>query len=149
MGIIFTHVTDAALDRDAHLDAVASPHAGAVVAFFGVIRDHDPEASGEVTAIDYTFHPDAATMLRDMVSRVLSESDPDGDALVAVSHRVGRLEVGESALACCVSTSHRRAAFELCDRLVETIKAELPIWKQQFEVDGGQTWSRLWAEGPA
>ena len=78
-----------------------------------------------------------------MVERVLAASDPAGEASVAVSHRVGHLAVGELALVCCVATPHRAAAFDVCEEVVEVIKAELPIWKHQTEASGRKVWSQL------
>ena len=143
MRVAFTSVTADVLDVAAHHARVDDPRAGAVAAFVGRIRNHDPEASGEVAAIDYTHHPDAGRLLAVIVARVGAQLDPAGAATVAASHRVGRLEVGDVALVCCVATPHRELAFALCPAIVEAIKAELPIWKQQFEASGRAVWSQL------
>lgn len=143
MPVVHAAVTPEVLDAAAHAALVSGPRAGAVASFVGVIRDHDPEAEGRVTGIDYTHHPDAGALLTRMVERVLAERDPTGEASVAVSHRVGHLGVGELALVCCVATPHRAAAFALCSEIVEVIKAELPIWKHQSEESGRKVWSQL------
>ena len=49
----------------------------------------------------------------------------------------------------CVATPHRKLGFAVCEAVVEAIKDELPIWKQQEEVDGRQVWSNLGLEGDA
>ena len=59
---------------------------------------------------------------------------------VAVSHRVGDLRVGDVALAAAVSTAHRADAFALCARLVDEVKARLPVWKHQHFADGTDEW---------
>jgi molybdopterin synthase catalytic subunit len=59
---------------------------------------------------------------------------------VAVSHRIGSLAIGDTALACAVSTAHRAEAFAICARLVDEVKARLPIWKRQVFADGGEEW---------
>ena len=143
MSLVHAAVTTEVLDAPAHAALVSGPHAGALASFTGMIRDHDPEATGVVTGIEYTHHPDADAMLERIVQRVLAERDPDGEASVAVSHRVGHLEVGEVALVCSVATAHRAAAFTLCAEIVEAIKAELPIWKHQTESTGRRVWSQL------
>lgn len=143
MPIVHTAVTADPLDVTPHLAAVEGPAAGAVASFVGRIRNHDPEAEGEVAAIEYTHHPDADRLLGEIVARVVAELDPAGEAAVAASHRVGRLEVGDIALVCCVATAHRELAFALCPAIVEAIKAELPIWKRQFESSGRAVWSQL------
>lgn len=149
MPLVHSAVTTDVLDAAAHAALVSGPRVGALASFTGMIRDHDPEAAGVVTGIDYTHHPDAGAMLARMVERVLAERDPQGAASVAVSHRVGHLEVGELALVCCVATPHRAAAFALCAEIVEVIKAELPIWKHQTEESGRQVWSRLGLDAEA
>ena len=142
-------VTTQPLDVDAHLRLVEDDRSGAVTCFVGRIRNHDPEAVGDVAAISYTHHPDADRIAGDIVRRVVARLDPAGEASVAMTHRVGRLEVGDVALVCCVSTPHRELAFALCEAIVEAIKADLPIWKQQFEASGRAVWSRLGLEGDA
>lgn len=149
MPAVHTAVTTDVLDAAAHEALVLTPRAGAVASFHGVIRDHDPEATGEVTGIDYTHHPDADAVLARLVDRVLAERDPAGEASVAVSHRVGHLDVGDLALVCCVATAHRAEAFALCAEVVEVIKAELPIWKHQTEASGRRVWSNLGLEDDA
>ncbi|PPG03815.1 molybdenum cofactor biosynthesis protein MoaE [Pseudoclavibacter sp. RFBI5] len=121
-----------------HLAAVEDPHAGAVVTFIGQIRDHDPEASGRVVSLDYTAHPDAERVLQSLVAH----HGRDG-VRVAVSHRIGHLRVGDIALIACVASAHRGDAYEVSRALVEAVKAEVPIWKQQHEVDGATSWVGL------
>jgi molybdopterin synthase catalytic subunit len=63
-----------------------------------------------------------------------------GVRAIAVSHRVGRLEIGDVALACAVAADHRREAFETCAELVEEVKRLLPVWKHQVFTDGSDEW---------
>jgi molybdopterin synthase catalytic subunit len=128
-------VTTVPLDVAAHEAAVANRRAGAVASFLGVVRDHD--AGRGVTLLEYEGHPSAADVLREVAEEVAA--DPEVYA-VAVSHRVGRLEIGDVALAAAVSTAHRAAAFAACARLVDEVKARLPIWKRQVFDDGTEEW---------
>ncbi|HEX2300354.1 MAG TPA: molybdenum cofactor biosynthesis protein MoaE, partial [Pseudonocardiaceae bacterium] len=59
---------------------------------------------------------------------------------LAVTHRVGALAIGDSALACAVSAAHREEAFAACAALVDEVKLQLPIWKRQEFADGSQEW---------
>jgi molybdopterin synthase catalytic subunit len=59
---------------------------------------------------------------------------------IAVSHRVGELAIGDIALAAAISTAHRGEAFALCARLVDEVKARLPVWKHQYFADGTDEW---------
>lgn len=118
-----------------HEAAVADPRAGAVVSFAGVVRDHDHGRG--VVRLEYEGHPSASDVLRAVAEEIAA--DPDVIA-IAVSHRVGPLEVGDVALAAAVSTAHRAAAFAACARLVDRVKEKLPIWKHQVFADGTDEW---------
>jgi molybdopterin synthase catalytic subunit len=128
-------VGEVPLDLDAHEKAVADPRAGAVVSFQGVVRDHDHGRG--VTVLEYEGHPTAAAVLREVAQEIAD--DPDVYA-VAISHRVGKLGIGDVALVASVSTAHRAAAFAACGRLVDEAKARLPIWKHQVFTDGTDEW---------
>ncbi|NJC68869.1 molybdenum cofactor biosynthesis protein MoaE [Planosporangium thailandense] len=128
-------VTTEPLDVAAHERLVARPAAGAVVSFAGVVRDHDH--GREVLELEYEGHPTAERILAEVAADIAA--DPSVYA-VAVSHRVGRLEIGDVALAAAVSTAHRAAAFAACARLVDEVKARLPIWKRQVFSDGAEEW---------
>jgi len=108
-------VTTGPLDVAAHEKAVADPRAGAVVAFQGVVRDHDDGRT--VTLLEYEAHPSAAEVL---------------DAVAA--------EIGDVALVAAVSTAHRAAGFAICARLVDEVKSRLPVWKRQVFADGTEQW---------
>jgi len=128
-------VTTAPLDVAAHERAVVDQGAGAVVVFRGVVRDHDH--GRPVTTLEYEGHPSAEAVLREVAAEVAA--DPEVYA-VAVSHRVGPLEIGDVALVAAVSTAHRAAAFTACARLVDEVKARLPVWKRQVFADGTEEW---------
>jgi len=128
-------VTTDRLDVPAHERAVSDPGAGAVVLFQGVVRDHDH--GRPVTVLEYEAHPSAEAVLREVAEEIAA--DPTVYA-VAVSHRVGRLEVGDVALVAAVSSAHRAAAFVACARLVDEVKSRLPVWKHQVFGDGTDEW---------
>jgi molybdopterin synthase catalytic subunit len=135
MTVTIAEVVDRRLDLAAHEAAVAERRAGAVVSFQGVVRDHDHGRS--VTLLEYEGHPSAADVLRQVAEEIAA--DPEVYA-VAVSHRIGKLEIGDVALVAAVSTAHRAAAFAACARLVDEVKARLPIWKRQLFADGTDEW---------
>ncbi len=128
-------VTEAPLDLAGHEQAVAGPAAGAVVSFAGVVRDHD--SGRTVTLLEYEAHPSAERILREVADEIAA--DPQVFA-VAVSHRVGPLRVGDVALVAAVSSAHRAAAFAACARLVDEVKARIPVWKRQVFADGTDEW---------
>ena len=127
------------LDLEAHLAAVDDATAGAVTTFVGRVRDHDPDAATAVVALEYSAHPDAPAALE----RIASEAIGSTAAIVAVSHRVGRLSVGDAAVVIAVASPHRAEAFAVCRAIIETIKTDLPVWKRQVEADGSTSWKGL------
>ncbi len=131
-------VTSDPLDLQAHRDAVADPCAGAIATFDGTVRNHDPANPNPVVFLEYQGHPSAGDVLRELAEDFAAR---DGICAIAVSHRVdARLDVGESAIICAVSSAHRRESLDACSELVERIKHELPVWKLQQFADGSQEW---------
>lgn len=118
--------------------AVEDPAAGALVTFDGRVRDHD--GGRPVTAISYSTHPSAEQVLADIAAE---RAATPGLRAVALAHRVGELEVGETALAVAVSADHRREAFEALSEIVEEVKRRAPVWKRQRFADGTWQWSNL------
>jgi molybdopterin synthase catalytic subunit len=135
VGRLLVSVTETALDVPAHERAVSQTSAGAHVVFCGVVRDVDH--GRRVLELEYEAHPSAEAVLREVAEQFAAL--PSVDAL-AVSHRVGRLAVGDVALVAAVSSMHRREAFEVCARLVDEVKHRLPVWKRQVFDDGTDEW---------
>lgn len=142
-GVLLAEVRDAQIEPGELLALVARPDAGAVSLFVGVVRNHDTQATGEVVALKYTCHPSAPARIGEIVAEVLAGDDPEGECAVAAVHRIGELAVGDNAFVVAVSAGHRRLAFSVCERVVEQVKAGLPVWKQQFEAGGTYRWSGL------
>jgi molybdopterin synthase catalytic subunit len=133
--LVVSAMSDEPLDVSAHERAVARTSAGAHVVFCGVVRDHDH--GRRVVELEYESHPSAADVLREVATEFAALEDVRG---LAVSHRVGRLVVGDVALVAAVSAPHRREAFEVCMRLVDEVKRRLPVWKHQVFEDGTDEW---------
>ena len=134
-------VTAVPLDAADLRAAVTADDAGAVVVFEGVVRDHDPQASGEVTGLQYSAHPDATRFLQQIVAQANTRVQNTLDATplpvrVVAAHRIGELAVGDTALVVAVSAAHRQEAFAVCGDVVEEIKARVPIWKLQYGAEG-------------
>jgi len=110
---------------------------GAVVSFSGVVRDHDGGRS--VSALEYQAHPEAERFIAECCREVAASTG----LRVAAVHRVGALEIGDTALVAAVAAPHRREAFEACAELVELIKQRVPIWKRQRFRDGVSEWVGL------
>ena len=135
MSIIRAAVSEEGLSVAEHEALVRHPAAGAVVSFSGVVRDHD--GGREVSLLEYVGHPSAEEILAEIAAEFGTLAEVEA---LAVSHRVGVLKVGDTALACAVASAHRQEAFALCGRLVDEVKHRLPIWKRQVFADGSEEW---------
>jgi molybdopterin synthase catalytic subunit len=116
----------AALDDDA---------SGGLTLFVGRVRDHD--GGKGVTGLDYSAHPTALAKLTEVCERVAAEHRVHG---VAAVHRVGTLGIGDIAVVVATTSSHRGEAFTASRALIDTLKAEVPIWKHQRFGDGTEEW---------
>lgn len=115
--------------------AVSDSSFGGTVVFIGTVRDEDHGRA--VRQLGYSAHPSAAEQLRQVVSEV-GERAPT--VALAALHRVGDLAVGEIAVIVAAACPHRDDAFRIGRVLIDRIKAEVPLWKQQQFDDGGQEW---------
>ncbi len=133
--VVLTAISDAPLDVRAHERAVDDGRAGAVVTFSGQVRDHD--GGRAVTGIEYVGHPTTERVLAQIVADAVTRTDAEA---VAVTHRVGELAIGESAIVVAVSAAHRHEAFAACLLVVDEVKRRLPVWKRQVFADGAEEW---------
>ena len=132
-------LSEQAIDKARILAAVESDSAGAVATFDGRVRNRS--GGKAVTHLYYEAHAPVALRELEAVRREAIERW-DVEA-VAVVHRVGRLEVGESSVFIAVSAAHRGPAFEACRYVIDTLKQRVPVWKKEYFTDG-----EVWAEPP-
>lgn len=126
------------LSVDEVLAAVADPAAGGTAVFVGTVRDEDHRRA--VTGLSYSAHPQATETLRAVMEKVALDG---GVQAIAALHRVGDLAVGDVAVVVAAACPHRAEAFAACRRLIDDLKAQVPIWKHQLFVDGGEEWVGL------
>jgi len=127
------------LTPDEAVAAVASPAAGAINVFLGVVRDNN--LGRRVDHLVYDAYPS-------MAEKVMRELAEDAKARFgledcAILHRTGRLEIGETSLLIAISCGHRAESFEGGHWLVNEVKKRVPVWKKEVWDDGEE-----WVEGP-
>jgi len=135
---LFLDIRDAPLSVDEVIAAVGGPGSGGVVIFIGAVRDTD--GGRGVDTLDYSAHPGAADSLAEVAHKVAAEVPVL--ALAAV-HRVGTLAVGDLAVVVAAAAAHRGEAFTACRRMIDDLKAGVPIWKHQQFTDGDEEWVGL------
>ncbi len=115
-----------------------APADGAVVTFDGIARDNS--RGRQTLYLEYeAYGPMALGKMREIGAQLHAKFAIDRVAMV---HRLGRLEIGESSVFIAVSAAHRAAAFEACRYAIDTLKGTVPIWKKEYFADGA-----VWAEG--
>ncbi len=128
-------IRDSELSLSEVVVAVARPEAGAIATFVGTVRSEN--AGLPVTRLEYQAY---ASMAAKEMARIAEEICAEiPNTRLAVLHRVGSLAVGDVAVVCAASTPHRAEAFEACRRLIDRIKARVPIWKREHG-PGGPYW---------
>jgi len=123
---------------DALIRHVRQSHDGAVVTFDGCVRNH---SHGRTTLyLEYeSYESMALEKMKEIATSLHTLFAIDS---VAIAHRLGRLEIGETSVFIAVSAPHRKAAFEACRHAIDTLKKTVPIWKKEFFADGA-----IWADG--
>jgi molybdopterin converting factor subunit 1 len=137
VGVLF-EITPRPLDARRMEAAVAHKAAGAICTFTGVVRDSSRGRS--VTHLEYEAYAEMAMTQMRKIADEIAERWPE--ARVAMSHRTGRLEVGEPSVVVSVSSPHRAEAIAACKWGIDRLKETVPIWKKEHAADG-----TYWIEG--
>lgn len=125
-------ITDKPIDVQRVIDAAKSPDCGAVSVFIGTVRNNS--RGRKVNALEYQVYEEMAVK---MIGKIIDEIKSKWDVhKAAVSHRSGRMEIGEVSVVVAVSTPHRKDAFPACQYAIDRLKEIVPIWKKEFAVDG-------------
>jgi molybdopterin synthase catalytic subunit len=128
-------VIDEPLDVARTAEAVAAPDCGAVATFVGLVRDHN--LGRRVRWLDYEcYEPLAVSSLE----RIAAEAQTEWPGTrLAITHRVGTLQIGEASVVIAAASPHRADAFAACRYAIERIKQIVPIWKREH-FEGGDSW---------
>jgi MoaE-MoaD fusion protein len=136
-GHVFT-LTNSVIDAQSMARELQRPEDGAVVVFEGVVRNN---TKGRATRhLEYECYAEMALAQMARIGREIAEQWPIGR--IAMTHRLGKLGIGEASVAIVVTAPHRRAAFEASLEGINRLKRETPIWKKEFFEDG-----EIWVEG--
>ena len=135
-------VTTEPLSERAVAEAVEDAGAGAIVVFSGVVRDQT--GGRRVKFLEYEAHASMAEAKMREIATAVRVRWP-AVKRIAMVHRVGRLQIGESSVMIAVSSPHRRLAFEACHFAIDTLKATVPVWKKEYFEDG-EVWVGLQSE---
>ena len=125
-------ITEAPLSVDAVAARVRRRSSGAIATFTGVVREQS--RGRQVRYLEYEAYPEmAVAKMQEIAAEIRGKWEVDA---AAISHRVGRLEVGEASVIIAVAAPHRQQALEACAYAIERLKVTLPIWKKEVWSDG-------------
>src|SRR5260221_1111601 len=131
-------LVDKPIDADALVDHVRTGADGAIVTLDGFVRNQSHNRP--TLYLDYEAYESMALAKMHEIATQLREKF--AIHRVAIVHRLGRLEIGETSVFIAVSAAHRAAAFEACGFAIDTLKRSVPIWKKEYFEDGA-----VWADG--
>lgn len=129
------YLTQDVISLDGLVAQVTHAQVGGIATFLGVVRDH--HEGRLVSRLEYSAYP---AMAEAECGRLVSEAEVRWPCRVALTHRVGPLEIGDTAVAIAVGSAHRAEAFEACRWIIEELKHRVPIWKRERYLDGTEAW---------
>jgi molybdopterin synthase catalytic subunit len=128
-------ITSSRLELDQLTRTVAGPGMGAVATFLGVVRDHN-QGRRVLHLVYEAYEPLAERAL----AKIIAEAREQWPTTVlAIHHRIGKLEIGDASVAIAAASPHRADAFAACRYAIERVKQIAPIWKHEF-FEGGDVW---------
>ncbi|ATO20484.1 molybdopterin converting factor [Acinetobacter sp. LoGeW2-3] len=128
----FARIQDTPLQQDVFDGIHSFPECGGISIFVGTVRNHHEGKA--VKALKYTtYAPVAEKMIRQIEQEIQVKY---GVSYVRVVHRIGSLDIGDTAIIAMAYAPHRREAFQACEEAVERVKHEVPVWKEEFYMDG-------------
>jgi len=120
------------LSEQVCLDFVKTPDTGGIVVFVGTVRNQTKGKT--VMKLDFeAYEPMAISEMRKIAEQAVEQFLLKK---ISVHHRVGTLAIGEVPVVIAVSSAHRKAAFDACEYVIDTLKETVPIWKKEIFEDG-------------
>jgi molybdopterin synthase catalytic subunit len=129
-------VTTESLNVQQINDLVKRPTDGAVVTFDGIVRNNFD--GRPVHFLEYEAYAAMAESKMAEIGAAVRQKFAIGE--IAMVHRIGHLDIGESSIVIAVAAPHRQAAFEACAYAMDRVKAEVPVWKKECFADGADHW---------
>ena len=123
------------LSLEAAVDEVRGDGAGAIATFLGTVRDRS--RGRDVLYLEYEAYEGMAEQVMAELAESLKQRHELGE--VAIHHRIGRVDIGETSVVIAVSAPHRAAALEACREAIDELKVNVPLWKKEV-YEGGEEW---------
>jgi molybdopterin converting factor subunit 1 len=134
----YAHITRDKIDTKGIVDSLKRGEDGAALFFEGIVRNQTRER--KTLYLDYEAYEEMA--LQQIESLAVQALERFQIRDVAIVHRLGKIQIGETSVLIAVASAHRAAAFDACRWLIDTLKRIVPIWKKEHFQDGA-----VWADG--
>ena len=132
----FSFISEEPLDLCAILSGAHHPAAGAVVLFGGEVRNHSHDK-----LVSYLTYEAFAPMANKIIAKIIEDAKEKWKLNIAIcKHRVGKVNICETAVIVITASAHRVAAYEANQYIIDRVKHEAPIWKKEFFSDGSYEW---------
>ena len=129
------YLSEQPVDLATLIAAVQSSERGGIACFLGTVRNH--HQGRDVVRLEYSAY---APMVEAECARIVAEAESRWNVAISLRHRIGRLEVGDAAVAVVAASAHRDEAFIACRHVIEELKRRVPIWKREYFADGSVEW---------
>ena len=133
MGSVHVAIGEEPIDTEWAIRAVQDDTRGGVVVFLGDVRRVTDEV--ETAHLEYEAYEDMALKV---MHEIAMSAAQEFRANVAIIHRLGKVMAGETSVVCTAACAHRAHAFECCQKLIDRLKSEVPIWKKEFGPQGAE-----------
>jgi molybdopterin synthase catalytic subunit len=133
--MIVVRLQEGEIEAAALISSVSSESDGALSLFLGQVRNSN--RGRDVLCLEYQAYEDMA--LPEMTRIVAEATSRFGLSAVALIHRTGRVQVGETSVGVAVASAHRAEAMEGCRFIIDSLKKSVPLWKKEF-YEGGSFW---------
>jgi molybdopterin synthase catalytic subunit len=135
---VFDALTNSTINVPAMLDLVNSQETGGVVMFSGIVRNNSKGRT-----VNYLEYEAYEPLARKKIMEIIHQAREKWQLTTALCiHRLGKLQVGECAVLVITASAHRNEAYEANRFIIDTVKAEVPIWKNEYFADGSSEWGR-------
>ena len=124
------------IDIQSLIKKVSKPEAGAITTFIGTSRNF---TGNQIVA--YLFYEAYESMAYKLMEKIGNDAISKFKITdIAITHRIGKVDIEEASVVIAVSASHREPAFEACQYAINTLKQIVPIWKKEFMENGKEMW---------
>lgn len=129
-------IVDEEIDIQALIKRVSKPAAGCTISFIGTSRNFTGNQ-----AVSYLFYEAYKSMALRLMEKIGNDAISKFKITdIAITHRIGKVEIEAASVVIAVSASHREEAFQACQYAINTLKKIVPIWKKEFMENGNEMW---------